>query len=118
MWPAQVRAIVNLEESIRNGRPRALIQMATGAGKTFTAISALYRLINEGGARRVLFLVDRGNLGRQAHKEFQAFTTPDDGRKSIHAAAAVALFLIETWQREFPTRPLPKAGVSEDGQRR
>jgi type I restriction enzyme R subunit len=81
MWPAQVRAIVNLEESIRNGRPRALIQMATGAGKTFTAISALYRLINEGGARRVLFLVDRGNLGRQAHKEFQAFTTPDDGRK-------------------------------------
>jgi type I restriction enzyme, R subunit len=33
-----------------------------------------------GGVRRVLFLVDRANLGRQALKEFQAFRTPDDGR--------------------------------------
>jgi len=81
MWPAQIRAVQNLEQSIREGRPRALIQMATGSGKTFTAISALYRLIKEGGARRVLFLVDRGNLGRQALKEFQSYTTPDDGRK-------------------------------------
>ncbi len=81
MWPAQIRAVENLEASIRAGKPRALIQMATGSGKTFTAISAVYRLINEGGAKRVLFLVDRGNLGRQALKEFQAYTTPDDGRK-------------------------------------
>ncbi len=81
MWPAQIRAVENLEASFRDGRPRALIQMATGSGKTFTAISAAYRLIKEGGAKRVLFLVDRGNLGRQAHKEFQAYTTPDDGRK-------------------------------------
>ncbi|MCA1942826.1 MAG: DEAD/DEAH box helicase family protein [Yonghaparkia sp.] len=81
MWPAQVRAVQNLEASVRDGRPRALVQMATGAGKTFTAISAVYRLVKEGGARRVLFLVDRGNLGRQALKEFQAYTTPDDGRR-------------------------------------
>jgi type I restriction enzyme R subunit len=81
MWPAQVTAVENLETSVREGRPRALVQMATGSGKTFTAISSLYRLIKEGGARRVLFLVDRGNLGRQAHREFQAYTTPDDGRK-------------------------------------
>jgi type I restriction enzyme R subunit len=81
MWPAQVRAVENLEASIRQGRPRALLQMATGAGKTYTAIAALYRLIKFGGARRVLFLVDRGNLARQALKEFQAYTTPDDGRK-------------------------------------
>ena len=81
MWPAQICAVQNLEASFCDGRPRALIQMATGAGKTFTAISAAYRLIREGGARRVLFLVDRGNLGRQALKEFQAYTTPDDGRK-------------------------------------
>jgi type I restriction enzyme R subunit len=81
MWPAQIRAIENLEASISAGKPRALIQMATGAGKTFTAISALYRLIKHGGAARVLFLVDRGNLGRQALKEFQAYTTPDDNRK-------------------------------------
>jgi type I restriction enzyme R subunit len=81
MWPAQIRAVQNLEASFRDGKPRALIQMATGSGKTFTAISSIYRLVKEGGARRVLFLVDRGNLGRQAHKEFQAYTTPDDGRK-------------------------------------
>jgi type I restriction enzyme R subunit len=81
MWPAQQRAVENLEASVRDGRPRALVQMATGAGKTFTAIAALYRLIRHGGARRVLFLVDRGNLGRQALKEFQAYATPDDGRK-------------------------------------
>ena len=81
MWPAQIRAVENLEASLRDGKPRALVQMATGAGKTFAAISSLYRVIKEGGARRVLFLVDRGNLGRQANKEFQAYTTPDDGRK-------------------------------------
>jgi len=81
MWPAQMRAVENLEASFRDGRPRALVQMATGSGKTFTAISAIYRLVKEGGARRVLFLVDRGNLGRQALKEFQAYTAPDDGRK-------------------------------------
>ena len=81
MWPAQIRAVENLEASIRDGRLRALIQMATGGGKTFTAISAGYRLITQGGARRVLFLVDRSNLGRQALKEFQAYSAPDDGRK-------------------------------------
>jgi type I restriction enzyme, R subunit len=81
MWPAQIAAVERLEQSIKDGRPRALIQMATGSGKTFTAIAALYRLIKFGGARRVLFLVDRGNLGRQAYKELQAYDTPDDGRK-------------------------------------
>ena len=55
--------------------------MATGSGKTFTAITSIYRLIKFGGARRVLFLVDRANLGRQALKEFQQYTTPDDGSK-------------------------------------
>ncbi|MBI5498172.1 MAG: DEAD/DEAH box helicase family protein [Deltaproteobacteria bacterium] len=81
MWPAQIQAVKNLEESIKAARPRALVQMATGSGKTYTTISAVYRLIKHGGAERVLFLVDRGNLGRQALKEFQAYTTPDDGRK-------------------------------------
>lgn len=81
MWPAQINAVQNLEASIKAGRPRALIQMATGSGKTYTAISALYRLVKFGGAQRALFLVDRSNLGKQAYKEFQAYTTPDDGRK-------------------------------------
>ena len=57
-------------------RPRALIQMATGSGKTFTAITSIYRLIKFAGARRVLFLVDHGNLGDQALKEFQQYVSP------------------------------------------
>jgi len=80
LWPAQFTAVNALEDSLAHGRRRSLIQMATGAGKTYTACSALYRLIKFAGARRVLFLVDRGNLGRQTLKEFQAFRTPDDGR--------------------------------------
>jgi type I restriction enzyme R subunit len=78
--PAQIIAVRALEESLRHGHRRALIQMATGAGKTYTACSLLYGLIKFAGFNRVLFLVDRGNLGRQALKEFQAFRTPDDGR--------------------------------------
>ncbi len=78
---AQVRAVRNLETSFYDNRPRALIQMATGAGKTFAAITSIYRLIKFGDANRVLFLVDRDNLGQQALKEFQQYVTPDDGRK-------------------------------------
>jgi type I restriction enzyme R subunit len=81
MWPNKVQAIANLEKSLFDDRPRALIQMATGTGKTLLAVAEIYRLIKFGGARRVLFLVDRANLGEQAEKEFQGFRTPDDNRK-------------------------------------
>ena len=81
LWPVQERAITNLEESLAAARPRALVQMATGSGKTFMACNQIYRLIKHAGAQRVLFLVDRSNLGRQALREFQGFTVPDDGRK-------------------------------------
>ena len=81
LWPAQERAIRGLERSLVEGRPRALIQMASGGGKTFTACNFSYRLIKYAKARRVLFLVDRNTLGRQTYKEFQQFATPDDGRK-------------------------------------
>jgi type I restriction enzyme R subunit len=81
LWPIQVRAVRHLEESLAQDRPRALIQMATGSGKTVTAVTSVYRFVKFGGAQRVLFLVDRANLGRQALKEFQAYSTPDDGRK-------------------------------------
>ena len=76
LWPAQIIAIRNLEKSLKANKPRALIQMATGSGKTFTSISFIYRLIKFAGARRVLFLVDRGNLGRQTKKEFDQYTSP------------------------------------------
>jgi type I restriction enzyme R subunit len=78
--PAQIRAIKNLELSLGQGKPRALIQMASGGGKTFTACESIYRLIKYAGARRVLFLVDRSNLGRQTLKEFQNFRTPEEQR--------------------------------------
>ncbi|HUG65450.1 MAG TPA: DEAD/DEAH box helicase family protein, partial [Gaiellaceae bacterium] len=81
LWEAQFTAIQNLERSLAANRPRALIQMATGSGKTFTAANIAYRLVKHADARRILFLVDRANLGRQTLKEFQSFSTPDDGRK-------------------------------------
>ena len=81
LWPVQERAILNLEESLALARPRALIQMATGSGKTFTACNLVYRLIKHAGAKRALFLVDRNNLGRQTLREFQGFTTPEENRK-------------------------------------
>ena len=77
----QFRAIRDLEKSLAASKPRALIQMATGSGKTYAAVSSAYRLIRFARAKRVLFLVDRRNLGRQTLREFQAYTTPDDGRK-------------------------------------
>ncbi|HLE25109.1 MAG TPA: type I restriction-modification enzyme R subunit C-terminal domain-containing protein [Thermodesulfobacteriota bacterium] len=77
----QIEAIQNLEESFEEARPRALIQMASGGGKTYTAVSVIYRLIKFVNVRRVLFLVDRSNLGRQTSREFQQYVTPDDGRK-------------------------------------
>ena len=77
----QINAINNLEVSLKENRPRALIQMATGSGKTFTAITFIYRLLKYAQAKRVLFLVDTKNLGEQAEQEFMAFQPNDDNRK-------------------------------------
>ena len=81
LWNCQFEAITELEKSFAASCPRALIQMATGSGKTYVAVSSVYRLIKFANVKRVLFLVDRSNLGRQALREFQNYTTPDDGRK-------------------------------------
>lgn len=80
LWPKQHIAIVNLERSLALAKPKALIQMATGSGKTFTAANIAYRLIRHGRARRVCFLVDRTNLGTQTIKEFQQFQPPGEQR--------------------------------------
>jgi type I restriction enzyme R subunit len=69
----QLQAIEGLEKSLSQNKSRALIQMATGAGKTLTAISEVYRLLKFAGAKRILWLVDTKNLGKQAHEEFQAY---------------------------------------------
>ena len=80
--PASRRAVLAIEESLKaNQHSRSLVQMATGAGKTRMAVTESYRLLKHGGFTRVLFLVDRNNLGDQTLREFRDFTTPDDGRK-------------------------------------
>ena len=81
LWNVQIDTINNLEKSLALNKPRALIQMATGSGKTFTAVSFCYRLIKYAGAKRILFLVDRNNLGKQTLNEFQQFVSPVNGYK-------------------------------------
>jgi len=108
LWQVQIRAIRNLEASVAMAAPRGLIQMATGSGKTFTAVNVAYRLLKFGGVKRILFLVDRGNLGKQTEDEFANFEPPDDPRKfpqlytvqrlktnSINPAAKVVITTIQ-----------------------
>ena len=111
LWKVQIRAIRNLEESFADADPRALIQMATGSGKTFTAVNVCYRLLKFANAKRILFLVDRGHLGKQAEDEFANFTPPDDPRKfpqlytvqrlKTNAINPAAKVVITTIQRLF-----------------
>ena len=76
----QIEAIAGLEASLAVARPRALVQMTMGAGKTFTAATLSYRLLAHAGAARILFLVDRKNLGEQTVGEFQKYRPPGTGR--------------------------------------
>ncbi len=107
----QIRAINNLDHSFANNRPKALVQMATGAGKTFTAITAAYRLLKFGKMNRILFLVDTKSLGEQAEREFLAYIPNDDHRpfsdiygvyrlKSSHMPANTQIY-ISTIQRMY-----------------
>ena len=77
----QEDAINNLLSSLAKDKPRALVQMATGSGKTLMAVNLCSELIEKGKAKRILFLVDRFNLGEQTEQEFQNFEVPRDGRK-------------------------------------
>jgi type I restriction enzyme R subunit len=110
--PAQIIAIEGIERSLaQQQHARSLVQMATGAGKTFTAVTECYRLLKWGGFNRVLFLVDRNNLGDQTMREFGNYTTPDDGRKftelynvdKLTAAGMVgsSAIVVSTIQRVF-----------------
>ena len=75
----QYEAITELEKSFRSGQKRALMVLATGAGKTYTACLAAYRMLSCTPMRRVLFLVDRNNLGKQAEGEFGTFRLTENG---------------------------------------
>ncbi|MFE9498660.1 DEAD/DEAH box helicase family protein [Streptomyces collinus] len=124
---AQVEAITGLEESLAADKPRALIQMATGAGKTFTAVTETYRLLRHAGARRVLFLVDRNNLGRQARAEFDKYRTPDENRKltdiynvdmlgrgGLQETSSVVISTIQRMYALLKGEPLPDEPEAED----
>jgi type I restriction enzyme R subunit len=104
----QTDAIASLEASLKRGDPRALVQMATGAGKTFTACNEVMRLLTSADTRRVLFLVDRRNLGLQTKNEFQRFSPPGTGKlfteiynvqllsgRSIEATSSVVISTIQ-----------------------
>ena len=75
----QFEAVTELEKSFRTGQNRALMVLATGAGKTYTAVTAAYRFLNYAKMRRVLFLVDRNNLGKQAEGEFGTYRLTETG---------------------------------------
>lgn len=79
----QINAITNIEISFKQAQLKALIQMATGSGKTFTAITSIYRLLRFAKAKRVLFLVDTKNLGEQAEQEFMSYIPNDSNQKFI-----------------------------------
>lgn len=130
LWPAQITAIRNLEKSLAANKPRALIQMATGSGKTFTAISSIYRLIKFAGARRVLFLVDRGNLGRQTKKEFDQYVSPVNNYKfgeeyivqyltsnNLDKTARVCIATIQRMYSMLKGRELPEEADEESTER-
>jgi type I restriction enzyme, R subunit len=120
----QIIAITNLEKSLKADKPRALVQMATGSGKTFTAITQVYRLLKHAGARRILFLVDTTNLGEQAEQEFMGFIPNDDNRKFTElynvqcltspSIANDSQIVISTIQRMYAT--LKGEELSEDAE--
>lgn len=125
--PNQIQAVEGIEKSLAENRPRGLVQMATGAGKTFTAVTSSYRLIKHAGASRILFLVDRNNLGEQAQSEFDNYVPIDDGRRfgdiyNVQRLAGRAVLgstnvAISTIQRLFlllQGKDLPEADADDD----
>ncbi|MFJ1552801.1 type I restriction endonuclease subunit R [Streptomyces mirabilis] len=132
--PAQIEAVRGVERSLSEGRgqsgygqSRSLVQMATGAGKTFTAVTFSYRLLKHARAERVLFLVDRNNLGVQAKAEFENYTTPDSGRKftelynvqrlgaeGVLASSKVVVSTIQRLYMALTGRELPSDGEDEE----
>ncbi|MEU0433282.1 DEAD/DEAH box helicase family protein [Streptomyces sp. NPDC006290] len=133
--PAQIKAIRGVESSVALGKgqhgmgqSRSLVQMATGAGKTFTAVTFSYRMLKHAKAERVLFLVDRNNLGAQALAEFENFTTPDTHRKfadlfnvqrlgaeGMRASSKVVISTVQRLYMELTGKGLPEANPEGEG---
>lgn len=125
--PNQKDAVRGIEKSLKEQHPRALVQMATGAGKTFTAVTSAYRLIKYAQANKILFLVDRNNLGEQAESEFVNYVAPDDGRRfgdmyavqrlaghTVLDSTSVAISTIQRVFRMLQGEDLPEADAEVD----
>lgn len=97
----QIDAVSALEGSMAENRPRALVQLATGAGKTFTACTLSYRLLAHAGFKRILFLADRANLVRQTRDEYLAYRPPGSGR---------------SFSEIYNVQKLGSAGIDKDAQ--
>ena len=123
----QIDAVQNLETSFQRDQPRALIQMATGSGKTFTAITSVYRLLKHAHAKRILFLVDTRNLGEQAEQEFLSYLPNDDNRKftelynvqrlqssSIASSSQVVISTIQRMYAILKDEPLDEAAERDN----
>lgn len=119
--PAQIEAVTGLERSLALDKPRALIQMATGAGKTYTAVTFAYRLAKYANARKILFIVDRNNLGAQAKGEFDNYLIPGTRRyfpeeynvqrlasgEVLHDSTKVVVSTIQRLWMALAGKPLP-----------
>ena len=79
----QEDAVRAVEQAVVNGQQEMLLAMATGTGKTRTAIGLMFRLIQSKRFNRVLFLVDRRSLGAQALGAFEDTRINDDTFNSI-----------------------------------
>lgn len=127
--PNQHRAIRGLEKSLAQDLPRALIQMATGAGKTFTVVASSERLLQHAKAHRILFLVDRNTLGTQAVAEYDKFRLPDSGRAfkegypvlhltggQITGSAKVVVTTIQRLWSMLSGQPVPEVSDADDAE--
>lgn len=109
--PYQVKAIEAIENGLLNGKKTMLIAMATGTGKTFTMVSAIYRLLRSGYAKRILFLVDRRALAAQTVSAIAAFETPDGLKLDRAYEVFSQKFRREDLEEEHPfdSKVLPEA---------